>query len=187
MEEQEAQEPAGWGLTLGIMLVVLIMGGGVCALMIVPGLSQARAKVSVTRCSSSLREVGVATQMYVDAKGHYPYADGDWEATVRLLREIGFLSEQPLSCPNNTTSTPYEGFQVAYPKAIPHYAPLAWDTTPHLNGNGKQRRNVLFADGRIEQVGESIFITLLADQEELRAKLAAGQGLTTPTPTPSSR
>lgn len=114
------------------------------------------AKFQQTQCSSRLRDVHIGAEQYLGKHGSYPYADGDWEATVDLLQVNGCLSYRP-KCARHGEGG-FEGFLKPYGKGIPADTPVAWDKDPH----GSNGRVVRFADQSVRYVGEAEFRELLA-------------------------
>jgi len=84
------------GFTLTELLLVLAMLGILLALLW-PALSAARESARAATCSSNLRQIGMAYQLYVADNGHYPRPDEIAQSQYVPDRRILF-------CPDDTSS-----------------------------------------------------------------------------------
>lgn len=167
-------------IILGVCLAVFILGGGICALLLMPALSQAKARANQTRCANNLRQIGLAGIQYADDKRFYPSSpDGDTNSVLLALQQSGYIDNlQHLTCPDAEGGASYEGFAAGYSNNVRSKTVIAWDAVPHVN-KGQEFRNVLKADCSVEFMSEENF--QIAKQkhdayvEKLLAERAAGR------------
>ncbi|MFW6154970.1 MAG: hypothetical protein ACOC95_07135 [Planctomycetota bacterium] len=149
---------AGWGM------IALSM-----AWFLVP-LSRARHMAGHATCAAHLRQIAMATELYVAHSG------GTWPPDLGALVAAGHLTPAELECPARTPPGGVDYFYIQPPPLPPgttsglSTAPAAITTvlTCDYRANhtkGTPGRNVLFADGHVESLDEPDFQHLLARPE----------------------
>ncbi len=145
----EGEPPRGLGLaSCAVVFGILALLGAYPA-------HRLRAKIQQTKCSSRLRDVHIAAEQYAGLHGSYPYAEGDWEATIDLLQESGCLSYRP-ECAHWGEGG-FEGFLRPLVTGLEPAVPLAWDKDPH----GAEGRVVRFTDQSVRHLGQAEFTELM--------------------------
>jgi len=164
-------------VVLGVVLAVFLLGGGICAALLVPALAQAKAAANRTKCANNLRQIGLAAIQYADDKRAYPYeANGDLNAVLLVLEQSGYIDDlQHLACPEAQGGASYEGFMAPYSNNTRSTTVIAWDVVPHLD-RGQERRNVLMADCTVQSVSEEQFTVLKKKHDLYVAKVLAERG-----------
>ncbi|MBL4848967.1 MAG: DUF1559 domain-containing protein [Planctomycetes bacterium] len=143
----------------------------------VPALTKAKEGANRAKCANNLRQIGLAGIQYADNTRAYPYANGDMNATLAILRKEGYLDLDgaALGCPSNPGGASYDGFKAPYPNSTRSSTLIAWDLTPHSGRKGEVVRNVMFADCTVQTVNAAEFERLLAEHDALVEKILAKQ------------
>jgi len=163
-------------IVLGVVLAIFLLGGGLCAVLMIPALGQAKAAANRTKCANNLRQIGLAAIQYADDKRTYPYdANGDTNAVLLVLEKNGYIDGlQHLACPEAQGGASYEGFMAPYSNNTRSTTVIAWDAVPHLS-RGQEMRNVLMADCTVQSVTEEQFTLLKEKHDAYVAKILAEQ------------
>lgn len=130
-------------------------------------------QVERVSCGLRLRDLQLAVIRYAREKGHYPYADGDWEATMELLLEGGYLGVAPV-CPQHGGPGGYAGFKAPYGRDPMSHVVIAWE----LQGHGREGRAVLYADANVVFHDEVSFEEAMAGHDRRAAWLRAQRAKT---------
>lgn len=159
-------------------LIILAVIGGVlliaCAILSVfaaflaPAFFAAREKASMARCANNLKVQRNALAVYQTNTGSYPSSSSESGFGIyAALLEKGYLdSPQACFCPGrgarpktlNMKTCGYIMLRLRAPQSPPADFPVAWCKDPHAT----DKRNVVFADKRVEALDEREFQALLA-------------------------
>lgn len=157
-------------IVLGVCLAVFVLVGGLCAVMMIPALTKAKARANQTKCANNLRQLGLGAVQYADDKRFYVHdASGDMTQTMATLQEGGYIEEAMfLTCPEVQSGPSYEGMAAPYSRSVRSNQVIAWDAVPHSK-DGQGYRNVLMADCTVQFVPEDEFQTM-KEQHDARAE-----------------
>ncbi|HOF87056.1 MAG TPA: DUF4349 domain-containing protein [Armatimonadota bacterium] len=171
------------------LVVVSIVA--VLSAILFPTFARSREKARQTTCTSQLRQIATAIQMYVQDEGAYPPAD-TWAAAI--MDYAG--SEKIFSDPVDTTpgsggginqnSYSYNTALAGQPAAAVHApteTPVVWDSAPRHNG-----MIIGFADGHVRFFPRlnniNAYAELALAEQEAVAKRPASTALSSPPPPP---
>tara|TARA_R110002072_G_scaffold288426_2_gene454597 strand:- start:1069 stop:1650 length:582 start_codon:yes stop_codon:yes gene_type:complete len=162
-------------IVLGVALAIFLLGGGLCATLMMPALAQAKARANQTKCANNLRQIGLAAIQYADDKRVYPSsASGDTNAVLLVLQQSGYIDNlEHLGCPEAQGGASYEGFLAPYSSNTRSTTVIAWDAVPHLS-RGQELRNVLMADCTVQAVNAEQF-ALLKQKHDANVARVLGQ------------